>query len=198
MKRICVWARLGMVVVSCAMCLSAQQLGTQQPVNFNAVAILRWYPANLTATFGAGSLSLPSAVAFDGANIWVTNDGSNSVAKLRASDGALLGNFGVAAGADYVAFDGANIWVTNGSIVSPSITKLRASDGTVLGTFALGPGPVSLVFDGANIWVAISNSNRVTKLRVSDGAVLGTFAVGSNPHGVAFDGANIWVATATT
>jgi len=34
-------------------------------------------------------------VAFDGANIWVTNYGSNSVTKLRASDGSTLGTFTV-------------------------------------------------------------------------------------------------------
>ena len=34
-------------------------------------------------------------VAFDGANIWVANGGSNTVTKLRASDGALQGTFSV-------------------------------------------------------------------------------------------------------
>jgi hypothetical protein len=40
-------------------------------VNVNAVAILRWYPANLTTTFAVGIA--PSGVTFDGANIWVTD-----------------------------------------------------------------------------------------------------------------------------
>jgi len=114
------------------------------PVNFNAVAILRWYPANLTTTFGPSGFSLPSFVAFDGANIWVTNGGNSTVTKVQASDGFVLGTFNVPAGADYVAFDGANIWVTNGSIVNPSVTKLRASDGALLGTFNVGGGPVGV------------------------------------------------------
>ena len=42
-------------------------------------------------------------LAFDGANIWVADNASNTVTKLRASDGTCNG----------VAFDGANIWVTN-------------------------------------------------------------------------------------
>jgi len=33
--------------------------------------------------------------AFDGANVWVVNDNSNKVTKLRASDGAVLGTFAV-------------------------------------------------------------------------------------------------------
>src|SRR5437764_13368773 len=35
----------------------------------------------------------PTGLAFDGANIWVVNEGDNDVMKLRATDGALLGNF---------------------------------------------------------------------------------------------------------
>ena len=34
------------------------------------IAILHWYDANLTTSFGVGNS--PIGVAFDGANIWVT------------------------------------------------------------------------------------------------------------------------------
>jgi DNA-binding beta-propeller fold protein YncE len=37
----------------------------------------------------------PESVAFDGANIWVSNYGSNNATKLRASDGTVLGTFAV-------------------------------------------------------------------------------------------------------
>jgi DNA-binding beta-propeller fold protein YncE len=51
----------------------------------------------------------PLAAAFDGANVWVTNSGSNTVMKLRASDGTVLGTF--AAGQPFgICFDGANMW----------------------------------------------------------------------------------------
>ena len=58
------------------------------------VAMLRWYEANTTARFSAGIN--PLDVAFDGANMWVVNNGSNTVTKLRANDGANLGDFAVA------------------------------------------------------------------------------------------------------
>ena len=61
-------------------------------------------------------------MAFDGANIWVTNVGSNNVTKLRASDGTNLGTFPVGGNPPGVAFDGANIWVTNSN--SGTVTKL--------------------------------------------------------------------------
>jgi DNA-binding beta-propeller fold protein YncE len=60
-------------------------------------------------------------MAFDGANVWVANSGSNSVTKLLASTGAVLGTFTVGS-PNYVAFDGANIWVTNA--FGPGVSKL--------------------------------------------------------------------------
>jgi DNA-binding beta-propeller fold protein YncE len=75
----------------------------------------------LLGTFSVGGG--PFSVAFDGANIWVTNSSGNTVTKVRASDGTLLGTFALGAGpvgAAFVVFDGANIWVTNSS----GLTKL--------------------------------------------------------------------------
>lgn len=85
------------------------------------IAILRWYPANQSeAAFSVGTE--PIGVAFDGANIWVTNYGSNNVTKLRASDGGVLGTFSVGTHPYGVAFDGANIWVANSG--GNNVTKL--------------------------------------------------------------------------
>lgn len=52
-----------------------------QIVNTLEVALLRWYPANQSgASFAVGTG--PRGIAFDGANIWVANYGSDSVSKL--------------------------------------------------------------------------------------------------------------------
>jgi outer membrane lipoprotein-sorting protein len=166
-------------------------------VNPQQVAPLKWFPAyQSAATFPVGNS--PSGMAFDGANIWVADTGSNTVTKLRASDGTNLGAFLVGASPYGVAFDGANIWVTSG--FSNTVTKLRASDGACAGTCTFGVGviPYGVAFDGADVWVTNTFGDSVTKLRASDGACVGscTFSVGVSPHGVAFDGSNIWVTNA--
>src|SRR5207253_11447517 len=69
--------------------------------NPQQIAILHWYKANRTAQFHVGT----GPAAFDGANIWVANQGSNSVTKLRASDGANLGTFAVGDSPSGIAFD---------------------------------------------------------------------------------------------
>ena len=143
----CLFAFALLAFLTLVASLSAQQ----GPINPKAVALLRWYPANLTTSFSTEGAS-PTAVAFDGANIWVANWYSNTVAKLRASDGANLATFTVGTWPSGIAFDGANIWVTSGQ--DNTVTKLRASDGASLGTFNTGVGPIGVAFDGANIWVA--------------------------------------------
>ena len=161
---------------------------TQAP-NLQQIAILKWFGAGKAASFSVGSS--PFGVAFDGADVWVTNSSNNNVSKLRASDGATLGTFSVGSSPVGVAFDGADVWVTNNG--SNNVSKLRASDRATLGTFSVGSTPFGVAFDGANVWVTNQGSNNVSKLRASDGATLGTFSVGSSPVGVAFDGANVWV-----
>ncbi|MBZ5658750.1 MAG: hypothetical protein LAO56_26215 [Acidobacteriia bacterium] len=61
-------------------------------------------------------------MAFDGFNIWVTNQGSNSVTKVGASNGVVLGTFNVGTTPKGIAFDGASIWVAN--IDSGTVSKL--------------------------------------------------------------------------
>src|SRR2546428_162493 len=87
------------------------QLPASPAKNPQQIAILHWYAANQTTAFPAGNA--PSDVAFDGANIWIADYCSNSVTKLRSSDGANLGSFAVGSSPWGIAFDGANIWVAN-------------------------------------------------------------------------------------
>src|SRR6266481_7114095 len=125
----------------------------------------------------------PNWLAFDGANIWVTNSDSHMVTKLRASDGARQGSFPAGGHPQWITFDGTDIWVSDSSF-GGNLIKLRASDGTLLFTVPDVGTPEGTAWDGANIWVAGFVTGRVTKIRGSDGAVLGMFLVGQEPLGV--------------
>ena len=52
------------------------------------IALLRWYEGINAVSYAVGSA--PKGIAFDGANVWVANNVSNTVSKLHASDGAAL------------------------------------------------------------------------------------------------------------
>ncbi len=155
--------------------------------NLANIALLRWGAA---PSYAVGNT--PIGVAFDGINIWVTNDADNTVSKLLAATGALVGTYPVGTSPEGIAFDGTNIWVANYS--DATVSKLLAATGATVGTYAVGMHPYGVAFDGTNIWVADGGNASVTKLLAGTGALVGTYPVGTNPHGVAFDGTNIWVA----
>jgi DNA-binding beta-propeller fold protein YncE len=92
--------------------------------------------------------------------MWVVNEGSNSVMKIR-NDGTVLGTFAVGNVPRSIAFDGVNVWISNA--YSGDVTKLRVSDGAFLGTYSVGSFPEKIAFDGANIWIANGGSNNVIK-----------------------------------
>jgi hypothetical protein len=162
---------------------------TSSKLNPFQIALLHWENTNQTTSFGVGAT--PGWAAFDGANLWVTNSGSNSLTELRGADGLTEGTFAVGTNPMGVACDGTNIWVANE--VDGTVTKLLASSGATLAAFPAGTSPYGIAFDGTNIWVTNLFANSVTKLLASNGSTLGTFTVGSEPAGVAFDGSNIWV-----
>jgi hypothetical protein len=68
----------------------------------------------------------PSGVAFDGANIWVTDPSGDEVIQLRARDGKVLRTVFVPDDPDGVAFDGANIWATSDQ--TDLVTEVRVRD----------------------------------------------------------------------
>jgi Cytochrome oxidase complex assembly protein 1 len=141
--------------------------------------------ATSVQTFSVGKG--PRDMVFDGANIWVANILGDSVTKLSASNGAVVGTYPVATHPRYLAFDGTNIWISNDN----RVTKLLASNGEGVGSYDVGSRPRGLAFDGTNIWVVGSN-NSVNKLSAG-GEVVASCTVGSDPSAVAFDGSNIWV-----
>lgn len=133
----------------------------------------------------------PTGLAFDGENVWVVNSHDDTVTKVRAKDGVVLGTFPVPDSPGLATFDGENIWVTHAG--EDVVSKVRVSDGQILGSFAVGQYPNGILFDGENIWTSNLVDQSLTKLRASDGALLGTFPV-SHARGMTFDGENIWVA----
>ena len=91
-------------------------------------------------------------MAFDGANIWVTNYSDSTITKLQASSGAVLGTYAVGVSPNGVAFDGTSIWVSSGR--DDTVDKLLLATGAIVGTNPVGALPYAVAFDGSNIWVA--------------------------------------------
>src|SRR5579862_1115837 len=160
-------------------------------VNPLQVALLKWFPANQApnATFAVGKG--PTGVAFDGTNIWVTNEADHTVTVLLASNGQITNTIGLLPGSNPygVAFDGAYMWVAD---YNETVFLCRSGG---CNSFFLGANPLGFTFDGANMWMTNYGGNNVYKIQASNPiTALGPYPVGVQPYGIAFDGSNIWVA----
>lgn len=137
----------------------------------------------------------PTAVTYDGTNIWVTTKGADGgLHKLNGTTGELLATYEVGMSSADVLYDGTNIWVVNQG--DNNVVKVNPGDGSIIGTYPVGEYPSAIEYDGENIWVANQKGGTLTKLSASDGANLLTYTLpgGSKiPKELAFDGENLWV-----
>src|SRR5258708_1125298 len=62
--------------------------------------------------------------------MWVANFGSNNVAVLNVSNGALVRTVSVGTNPNGIAFDGTNMWVANDG--SNTVTKIQPAPGHIL------------------------------------------------------------------
>jgi YVTN family beta-propeller protein len=138
----------------------------------------------------AASTTGPEAVTYDGTYVWIASQFSDSVTRVRVSDGTLAGTFAVGKRPVALLYAAGYVWVAN--LVSDTISKVNPSTGAVAATYSAGDGPGGLTFDGTSLWISNREGNNVIKMSTS-GAKLGTFAVGHRPVGIAFASGAIWV-----
>jgi hypothetical protein len=110
----------------------------------------------------------PFYPAFDGTNIWVPNQGSNTVSVVRAVGGlagtvlATLSGNGLNTPLQ-AAFDGERIMVTN--TVGNTVSLWKATDFTPIGTFFTGSntGPSGVCSTGVNFWITLQTTNKLAR-----------------------------------
>lgn len=135
----------------------------------------------------------PSAITFDGSNLWVTASaaGGGTVTKFNL-DGTVVGKYNVGSGPNDVIYTNGYIWVANNA--DDTVTKLD-TNGNIIGTYDVGAYPRSLVAEGENVWVANFKEGNVMKLS-SVGENLLTYTapgVDRKPVNLVYDGTNIWI-----
>jgi hypothetical protein len=149
------------------------------------------YDQNLGLTSVGTSPQIPAS---DGADVWVPNDGSGTVSRVRASDGKLLDTWTGATSARSALVVMGRVFVTGAT--SPG--RLYMIDPTAIGgtvtTVAndLGNGADGIAFDGDSIWTANGGAS-VSKVVPGSWSVT-TISTGfQGPLGIVFDGTSMWV-----
>ena len=136
----------------------------------------------------------PLFLVYDGANMWASNNGSNTVTKIQGSTGNVLATVTVGTKPEGLAYDGANLWVANYG--SNTVSVINAASASVVATYPAGSYPGALASDGTHIWVVSYAFNTLTELNKTNGAVVNTYSFGPADiglGGVLFDGTYIWV-----
>jgi hypothetical protein len=159
-----------------------------------------WTPTSengvgLTTVGGA-----PQLVESDGADLWVANLGSNTVSRVRASDGKLLETwagataaFGVLAAKGLIfitgnTFPGGSLYLIDPTQPAGSVTTLTSA----LGAFTRG-----IAFDGARVWTANAGGS-VSIVTLNPLSITTVTAGFTQPIGILYDGANMWVTDQAT
>jgi hypothetical protein len=158
-----------------------------------AVAKKWWTPQDansLTLTDVGGS---PERVEFDGTDLWVANNGSGSVMRVRPSDGKLLDTWTGAVQPTAIVAAMGRIFVT-GAVNPGSLYMIDPTQPAGIVTTlssSLGNAPVGIAFDGSRIWTANHGSVSIISLNPTS---VTTIPTGFNtPIGMLYDGSNIWV-----
>jgi DNA-binding beta-propeller fold protein YncE len=163
-----------------------------------AVAKKWWTPQDVNSlTLTDGGL-FPVAVEFDGADVWVANFGSDSVTRVRTSDGKVLDTWTGALGTSGIVCAMGRIFITGHRspgrlyMIDPT---LPAGAVTTL-TSSLGDLPLGIAFDGSRVWTANfgdGGTGSVSIVSLNPFSVTTVSTGFSNPSGLLYDGANIWL-----
>ncbi|MEK6282017.1 MAG: S-layer homology domain-containing protein [Acidobacteriota bacterium] len=153
-----------------------------------------WTP---TSADGLGLTTVgnfPRLVESDGADLWVANEGSGTVSRVRASDGKLLETWTGATGAVGVVAAKGLIFVTGnttpGNLYQIDPTQPVGAVTTL--TSSLEGSPQGISFDGARIWTP-NIEGSVSIVTLNPLSVTTVTAGFSSPRGILYDGANMWV-----
>jgi DNA-binding beta-propeller fold protein YncE len=160
-----------------------------------AVAKKWWTPQDANSLTLTDVGSGPQAVEFDGTDLWVANNGSGTVMRIRPSDGKLLDTWTGASFASAIVAAKGRIFITGftdpGNLYMIDPTQPAGAVTTL--TNSLGNGPVGIAFDGSRIWTANRGGGSVSIVSLNPTTVT-TVTTGFNtPIGMLYDGSHIWV-----
>lgn len=161
--------------------------------SMKAVTEKWWTPQGVSITttvIGSG----PRQVKFDGTDVWVANETSGTVTRVRPSDGKVLDTWTGATNAFGILSALGRIFIT-GATNPGSLYILNPGDppGTV-GTLSstLGTNAAGIAFDGLRIWTA-NTIGSVSIVAFGPDSVTTVSTGFTQPLGILYDGANMWV-----
>jgi len=157
-------------------------------------ALDQWaIPTSVPSTGKTVVGTFPSYLKSDGEDLWVPNNASDTVSRVHASDGRLLGTWTGAVGAQGVVIARGRVFVAGTNIPGAIyvIDPTQPPGAVTTLTSALPSNPITIAFDGFNLWTANASGGSISKVNPNSGAVT-NFTGFTQPFGIIYDGTNIW------
>ncbi len=113
----------------------------------------------------------PSAVVWDGTDLWVSFINSGQIDKVDPSNGSVLATISTTeAGFRGLALDGSHFWASD--VKTEQVMELDPSNGAVLRAFTPPSDfnsnlPVGLAYDGSALWMAQITSSQIFRVDAS-------------------------------
>jgi YVTN family beta-propeller protein len=165
--------------------------------SYEGTALVKINPLTLTVTGTYQGGFRPCDITCTGQYVFVANYGSNTVTKLDAKTGQVLGNFPTGRVQPYgitLDMDAQNIYVTHyNNTGMGSVVKMNLN-GQILKTLDnIGRGAACITpFNKTSMLVSAQSSNEL--FLINDNGIIDSVKTGSAPWGVYWDGVNTWVA----
>ena len=150
----------------------------------------------ILSSFPAPPGSNPHGLAWDGTNLWLADNGSDTIFELTTT-GTVVSSFPTPGpNPRGLTWDGTNLWLSDNN--TDTVYELSTT-GTIVSSFpSPGPNAQGMTWDGSNLWVTDEVADRIFQVTTT-GTVLSSFATpGPRPRGLAWDGTNFWHADLTT
>jgi len=158
------------------------------------------YLRDFTPTTFPTGFSQPRGILFDGANLWVTDQGDTTLKRVDTTTGAVLQTIPLSGTVGHPVFDGTNLWIPCSDPDQVYVVRgVGGLTGTVLAQLTGNGlnGAFQAAFDGERICVTNSAAPSVSLWKASDLSPLDSIKLDFDPtyhsRGVCSDGTTFFI-----
>jgi YVTN family beta-propeller protein len=133
----------------------------------------------------------PVGLALDGDTLWVASRDDQTLVRIDARSGIVMGRIPVGAAPRAVAVGAGSVWVADE--LRNAVFRIDPQKRKIVAQVNIGTGPVSVAVGAGSVWVANNVDGTVSRIDPARNVVAETIPVGDGPRGLAVTTDGVWV-----